>query len=197
MHKLSEKQLLILTLGVGLLFALLGGGAIWYIENNMLKPIEDDLLKVSESCKTEKAKVDQIEKLKSDEKNSETEMAKVREMLPTVKESPLEDFYEMISTLGQQCEVEVGNLGYTPGPTKQGAVFESQIWTVQLRGGFFELLTFIYKLETMKRFIKVNTFGFSGGTLTDPSGGPSKRIFGLSVKLTSYTFPEAAPPPAK
>lgn len=190
MHRFSEKQLLIVILGGGILLALLGGGAIWYIDNSMLKPIEDEFVTVAAACDAAQQKVNEIEGLKNQEKQSEAKMAEVREMLPTLKEFPLEDFYEMISTLGQQCQVEVGNLGYTPGAAKADAVFESQIWNVALKGGFFELLTFIYRLETMKRFIKVNSFNFSGGALVEQAGAPPKRVFSLNVRLTSYTFPE-------
>ncbi|MEK7449031.1 MAG: type 4a pilus biogenesis protein PilO [Planctomycetota bacterium] len=183
MFRLSEKYLLILTVTVSGLIAL-GLVVLGYFH------FHEKIEVASQSLATLKAEIEQLyekqKKMIELEKRINTlrvELNDAREQLPTEEEVPYEVFVDKMVEFSYATKIKI----YSVVPvTKTGALvpvaFTPTSYQLDATGGFYELMNFIYYLESYKRFIKVISFKIN------PSFSVGENKHNLNVLITTYTY---------
>lgn len=171
--RFSEKQLLLVTLAVFLVVVL--PLAVWgyFLHFKSLANLNTELSQVGQGIVQAKAKQDQMYQLQEKKKTLEKELKIARKILPTVEEVSYEKFLELLGRLKKEAKVELfkakllkqkkGRAG--PGQAPQGA-FDKVSYELDLEGCFYDLVKFVYLLETYKRFIRIDSFEFKPASET-------------------------------
>ncbi|MBI4576455.1 MAG: hypothetical protein HY722_09360 [Planctomycetes bacterium] len=79
-------------------------------------------------------------------------------------------------------------------PSDMGTAFRRYGYTVQLRGTFFQFLTFVSLLENHERFFRVNGFHVTPGESMDDPGsmaGAGEGAQAFEVRFSTYTYQSA------
>ncbi len=209
MGKLNENQILGITIGV---FVLIAGGvlgcAYWLWEKNYKvelakKGVLEKEIAALEVKKAELAKNRaELEELKKKE-------AEFAEILPSPDEVSRGEFLTMLSGFERQAQVLVSNVtqvastaGGAPGGGAPGAAgaaakprlpFETVEFKFTVKGGFFEVVHFMYLVESYKRIMKIND-----GDITPDAGGrsvagekgdaPQRTPVVLNVKVATFVY---------
>lgn len=167
--RFSEKQLLLVTVAVFLVVAL--PLAVWgyFLHFKSLKPLKQELEQTDKEIAEAKNKQTQMYQLQEQKKQLEEELKVAQEILPTVEEVSYENFVELLSQLKEDAVVELflkaklvkESRGRGPAGREP---FDKVSYKLELQGGFYELVKFIYLLENYKRFIRVDSFSFKPNT---------------------------------
>ncbi len=194
--RFSEKQLLLVTLAVFLVVVL--PLAVWgyFLHFKSWANLNTELSQVGQDIIQAQAKQDQMYQLQEKKKKLKEGLKVAQEVLPTVAEVSYENFLELLGRLKKEAKVELFKAKLLkqkrrvgPGQVPQGA-FDKVSYELELEGRFYELVKFVYLLESYKRFIRIDSFGFKpGGTSgSEPTTGGVRH--GLKLKLTTYTYKE-------
>jgi Tfp pilus assembly protein PilO len=189
--RLSEKQLLYVTLGVaGVVAIALAVLGIFVFQKNLsqaradLKGIEDKLNTANSQLPKKKALEDEIVKLEEDNKE-------LQKQLPTKGEVAYEVFVDTLTGLSDSVNVilktaSISESGGGRGPAASVATdFEQISYDLKLEGKLFDLIKFISLLEEYPRFIKVSNFSFRPTKMGDALK-TGEIPHELSVKITTY-----------
>lgn len=212
MPKLTEKQLLWVTIGV---FALLTAGIgffAWWLYNGSYQEhlVKRDALKGEiEVLGRQLVELNgwkiEIEELKK----KEVEYA---DLLPSAEDVTRGAFINMLAGFEQQASVQVSELtekagvAAPAGPAGPGGVakvalpFDTVEFKFTVKGGFYEVVQFMYLLESNKRLMKITEGDIAPDTTAAaPSGpgvdeSPKKTPVTLSISVATYVYNQPKPP---
>ena len=184
MSRLSEKQLLLLTIGITVL---LMGGLGWLIWSD-LQAVDEEEAKIEQlkgqivKAEKEIATIEEREyRVIADREIADKEVA----FLPS--QDDIEGFWEVLERFADEAGIRisaiapstVGGRGRAKGPIQR----VPQMLTV--RGTIDEFLRFINLVENYDRIINVTEFNISSGKGADPDG---KVRHGIKLALTTFTY---------
>ncbi|MFQ5843645.1 MAG: type 4a pilus biogenesis protein PilO [Planctomycetota bacterium] len=185
MSRLSEKQLLILTVGVALLFACGLGFMIW----RDLQSIDDEqqaIEDLSTKIASAQKEIDQIPareyRVIANREISEREVA----FLP--EETEIETFWEVLERFAEESGVKISKITANQrraggGRRKSTTSITSVDQVMKLRGTIDEFLRFINLIENHDRIINVTEYSVSSGGQRGDDG-----ITRHEIKLALRTF---------
>ncbi len=189
MTRLTEKQLLLLTIGITVLISGGLGFLIWSdfrtIEEETVR--KQDFDRQIEAAEKEIAlRPDREYKVIANREISDREVA----FLP--EEEEIETFWEVLERFGQDSGVRITEIAPSSiqrsGRDKKGAA-ETTISTVpqvlSLRGTVDEFLRFINMIENYERIINVSEYSVAAGEAPDEDG---KSRHGIRLALTTFTY---------
>lgn len=188
MTRLTEKQLLLLTIGITVLISGGLGLLIWsdFRTIDEEKGKKADLDRQIEAAEREIAlRPDREYRVIANREISDREVA----FLP--EEEEIETFWEVLERFAQDAGVRISEIAPSSiqrsGRDKKGA--ESTISTVpqvlSLRGTIDEFLRFINMVENYERIINVSEYSVSAGEAPDEDG---KHRHGIRLALTTFTY---------
>ena len=188
MTRLTEKQLLLLTIGITVLISGGLGFLIWgdfrTIEQEKAKKADLDR-QIDAAEKEIAVRSDREYRVIANREISDREVA----FLP--EEEEIETFWEVLERFAQDSGVRISEIGSSSiqrsGRDKKGG--ESTISTVpqvlSLRGTIEEFLRFINMIENYERIINVTEYSISAGEAPDEDG---KQRHGIRLALTTFTY---------
>ena len=189
--RLSEKQLLFVTVGVaGVVAVVLAVLGIFVFRKN-LSQARAELVGIEEKLKTANEKALKKQELDEEIKKREEENEAFQKKLPTKNEVAYEVFVDTLTNLSNEVNVVLKSASVTQGAGRGGAAapsatdFEPISYDLQLTGNFFDLVKFISLLEEYPRFIKVNSFTFRPGSMANALT-TGEIIHELAIKITTY-----------
>ncbi|MBI4711945.1 MAG: hypothetical protein HY762_01360 [Planctomycetes bacterium] len=193
--KLSEKQLLVLTIIAPSVVAVVLAGLGYFVFQKKLAKITADIQSVKTQEDAAKKKLDQMAELETKIRKLKQEKEDKKDLLPTLKEVSYEDFLNYINKISGEAPIALQGATYagaaTPGgppSAVQSSVFKPLAYTIKAEGSFYDCLRFVYLLETSKRFIKVNRFSLRPMNLQAAEKSGETIRHSLDIKFTAYYF---------
>jgi Tfp pilus assembly protein PilO len=192
---MNEKQFTIIWVVALVIILLAGGGAIWYLQFDVLVEKKAQLDDVKAKVLDAKNKQAKIEPLK---KSIEALTKKANELashIPNLDRAEYDIFAELLDDLRRKAGVNVPRAAWTvptrptPIPGRPAVAQPATVHKVQydmtVNGSFYQLLRYVNLLEQQKRFIGVESFSVvkSGGEV---KGSAPRRD--LKVTIYSYTY---------
>jgi len=196
---MNEKQFTIIWVVALVIILLAGGGAIWYLQFDVLVEKREQLKVVKAKVADAKSKRDKIPVLK---KSIEALTKKANELashIPNLDRAEYDVFAELLDDLRRKAGVNVPRAQWTvparptpiPGrqPFQQPANIHKIQYDITVNGSFYQLLRYVNLLEQQKRFIGVENMSVVKGTTKDENlakGATPRRD--LKVTIYSYTY---------
>jgi hypothetical protein len=201
---MNEKQFTIIWVVALVIILLAGGGAIWYLQFDLLVEKREALKAVKAKVADAKSKKDKIPMLK---KSIEALNKKANELaahIPNLDRAEYDIFAELLDDLRRKAGVSVPRASWTvpnrptPIPGRPAFVQPATVHKVQydisVNGSFYQVLRYINLLEQQKRFIGVESFavtkaGGSDSTTLSKAAAPKRDL-----KITIYSYTYKLPP---
>lgn len=185
MGKLSEKQLLILTIGVTVLLT----GGLGFLIWSDLQEVEQEQKKtaaIRDQIAAAQAEIDQIGtreyRVIANREISDKEVA----FLPSATE--IENFWDVLERFGDESGIRIsGILSKGQGRRKRGgrSTIQSVPQIIELSGTIDEFLRFLNLLENYDRLISVVEWRLARGSMPDEDGKVRHRF---TMSLTTFTY---------
>ncbi|MGH7162796.1 MAG: type 4a pilus biogenesis protein PilO, partial [Planctomycetota bacterium] len=188
MNKLSEKQLLILTVAVTVLLA----GGLGYLVWRDLEEVKQEEQKAADlrtQIRLAQVEIDQIPareyRVIANREISDREVA----FLP--EETEIETFWEVLERFAVESGVQISKITQTntrSGAVKRGAAssaIESVEQVLKLRGSADEFLRFMNLVENYDRIINVGEFSISSGKADED--GKIRHSIQMTLKTFTYS----------
>jgi Tfp pilus assembly protein PilO len=184
--RLTEKQLLFLTIGITVLLA----GGLGFLIWSDLEEIKEEEAKTADlrrritAAEVEIAKRPEREfQVIADREVAEREVA----FLPEAEE--IEDFWEVLETYARESGVRISEIAPSNGGSRGKRGPDGPIASVpqvmSLRGTVDEFLRFINLLENYERIINVVEYSLKSGDVPDADG---KVRHAYRLALTTFTY---------
>lgn len=151
--------------------------------------VDDDIDAARQERSSLEAQLRQLEELEANSAETEAVLTELRDMLPQVPD--LATFIEQANLLGQSAGVNWVSVSPSP-PIQQGSVAVTQM-SIEVEGGYFQVLEYLRQLEDLQRLVVVDGVSLAVGTATDTGGGdvpPVNLDFApiLHASLTARMF---------
>lgn len=185
MNKLSEKQLLILTVGIAVL--LTGGlGYLIWRDLEEVKECEARTVAVRDQIAAAQQEIDQIPTRESRVIANREIADKETAILP--EETEIEDFWEVLERFADESGVQIYKISNTAQRqgVRKGAssAIEAVEQVLSIRANTEEFLRFINLIENYDRIINVVEFQLSAGQ----ADGDAKIRHALKLALRTFTY---------
>lgn len=199
---MTPKQKFIFSVVIGVLIVLGLGAGIYYVNFVQLKKKEREIQTLNTAIKSLKEKRDKIPALQKQLEQLKSREDEFKEILPSIEEMEFTRFYEMLQDHSRRARVRLGKIVPVPvtapktgpggaRPAVAALPVQKFAFKVSASGGFYQLIRFMYFLETHKRFIKVDAF-----TVRPARGATTKEVnqsieCTLEMDISTYTFRES------
>ncbi|MBI5778760.1 MAG: type 4a pilus biogenesis protein PilO [Planctomycetes bacterium] len=189
--KLTEKQLLILTIVIPAVVAIGLAGVGFFVFSKDIAKLNKDIAEVNLRIKDEKDRLTKMVELEEKLKKLRLERDALQALLPTKEEASYENFIDTLTRFSREAGVKLSSAtadeGRSGPPTTGSTSFDKMAYSLKIQGNFFQIINFVYLLETYQRFIKVDNFSVRpvGAVTADK---PTQ--YNLDVKITSYVYKE-------
>jgi len=193
--KISEKKLFILTiatpLAISLVLAFFGYFFLFRKNSQLNTDIADSNKKITESESTRKKMADVKKRIIDLKKQGE----QVANQLPSKEEVSYENFINTLT--GKSIEADVYLSGAAPdqgrSTQKTQTIFDRISYKVSIKGGFFNVIEYLYLLETAPRFMKVEKFN-----VRPTSGSREKTMqYTCDLVVTAYIYDKGKVPESR
>lgn len=198
---MNEKQFTIIWVVALVIILLAGGGAIWYLQFNVLVEERAELEAVKAKVAVARDKVAKIKKLEESIATLKKEATELASHIPNLDRAEYDVFAELLDELRRKAGVVVPRANWTvptratptPGRPAQPASIHKVQYDLSVNGSFYQLLRYINLIEQQSRFIGVENFGFtkSGGESSGPGKSPRRD---LKITIYSYTYKQPTQP---
>jgi Tfp pilus assembly protein PilO len=200
---MNEKQFTIIWVVALVIILFAGGGAIWYLQFDVLVRVRQELDGVKGQVADAKSKQAKIPQLKA----SIVELTKKAESLashiPNLDRMEYDRFAELLDELRRKAGVNVPRAAWTvpsrpvPIPGRPAVNQPASVHKVQydltVNGSFYQLLRYVNLLEQQRRFIGVENFNIMKGGGSEGLKGAAPRR-DLRITIYSYTYkPQPVP----
>ncbi|MEW6027502.1 MAG: type 4a pilus biogenesis protein PilO [Planctomycetota bacterium] len=187
--KLTEKQLLILTIVIPAVLAIVLAGVGFFVFSKDIAKVNKDIADVSKKIQDEKNRLSEMGKLEERLKKLESEREALHALLPTKEDASYENFVDTLTRFSREAGVKLSSALADEGaggpPGQQAAQFDKISYSLQIQGDFFQVLNYIYLLETYQRFIQVNKFNLRP---SGPVSADKATLYNMDLKVTSYVY---------
>lgn len=188
MHKLSEKQLLALTIGVTVLLAGGLGFLIWK-DLQAVGAEERRTAELNELIAAAQQEIDQIPAREfraiANREIADKEVA----FLP--EETEIETFWEVLERYADESGVQISKISPKQQPTsgrkKPASAIENVDQVLSLRGTVDELLRYLNLIENYDRIINVVEFSITTGASKPDEDGKVRHSINLALRTFTYS----------
>jgi Tfp pilus assembly protein PilO len=195
---MNEKQFTIIWVVALVIILLAGGGAIWYLQFNILVEKKAELDGVKSQVQAATAKKNKIPELLNSIKELEKKEAELIQHIPNLDRSEYDVFAELLDEFRRKAGVTVPRVTWmvparaapVPGKMSQPATVHKVQYDLSVTGSFYQLLRYINIVEQHKRFIGIESFVVSkaGGDPTPGSKAAAAPKRDLKITIYSYTY---------
>jgi Tfp pilus assembly protein PilO len=196
---MNEKQFTIIWVVALVIILLAGGGAIWYLQFDVLvekRKVLDGVKQQVQVAKDKKAKIPQLRASIAELTKQANELAT---HIPNLDRAEYDVFAELLDELRRKAGVVVPRATWmvpsrpVPIPGRpafnQPATVHKVQYDLTAHGSFYQLLRYINLIEQQRRFIGVDSFNVAKGTEGKGTGAPKR-----SLKLLIYSYTYKLPP---
>jgi Tfp pilus assembly protein PilO len=196
---MNEKQFTIIWVVALVIILLAGGGAIWYLQFDVLvekRKILDGVKQQVQVAKDKKAKIPQLRASIAELTKQANELAT---HIPNLDRAEYDVFAELLDDLRRKAGVVVPRAMWqvpqrpVPIPGRpafnQPATVHKVQYDLTANGSFYQLLRYINLIEQQRRFIGVDNFSVGKGSET--KGSTPKRNLRLTIYSYTYKLPAA------
>lgn len=202
---MNEKQFTIIWVVALVIILLAGGGAIWYLQFDLLVEKREALRAVKAKVADAKSKKDKIPALKKSIEALTKKATELATHIPNLDRAEYDIFAELLDELRRKAGVSVPRANWTvptrptPVPGRQAFVQPATVHKVQyditVNGSFYQLLRYINLLEQQKRFIGVENFAVTKSSGSDATTALNKAAAPRrDLKITIYSYTYKLPP---
>lgn len=187
--KLSEKQLLILTIIIPAIIAVILGVVGYFIFSKQRSLLTKNINETSAKIKEATDRLVEMEELKERLDKLRKEQNELEALMPTKEEISYENFIDTLTKLSREANIYLSsaipeqNRG-NPSSIQSGP-FDKISYRLSITGDFFQVIHYIYLLETYQRFIKVDKFSIK--PITESANDKTAR-YSLDLTLTTYVY---------
>jgi Tfp pilus assembly protein PilO len=195
---MNEKQFTIIWVVALVIILLAGGGAIWYLQFNILVEKKQELDGVKEQVRAATAKKNKIPELLTSIKELEKKEAELIQHIPNLDRSEYDVFAELLDEFRRKAGVTVPRVTWTvpsraapvPGKLAQPATVHKVQYDLSVTGSFYQVLRYINIVEQHKRFIGIESFNIAkaGGDPVPGTKATSAPKRDLKIIIYSYTY---------
>lgn len=187
--KLTEKQLLILTIVIPAVVAIVLAGVGFFIFNKQIAGLNKDITEVTKKINEEKDRLKKMAELADKLTKLRLEQDALQSLLPTKEEISIENFIDTLTRFSREAGVNLNSATADEGkggpPGVAATNFDRISYALKIQGDFFQVINYIYLLETYQRFIKVDNFSVRPvGQVT--ADKPTQ--YSMDLKITSYVY---------
>ncbi|MFH1230156.1 MAG: type 4a pilus biogenesis protein PilO [Planctomycetota bacterium] len=187
--KLSEKQLLILTIIIPAVIAVILGVVGYFVFSKKLSLLTKNINETSTKITEAKDRSVKMEELEGRLSKLRKEQDELEALMPTKEEISYENFIDTLTKLSREANIYLSsaipeqNRGIQP--SIQSSLFDKISYRLSITGDFFQVIYYIYLLETYQRFIKVDRFSVK--PITESTNNKLIR-YSLDLTLTTYVY---------
>jgi|SRR3989339_39262 len=189
--KLSEKQLLLLTIVIPAIVAIALAGVGFFKFSKDISKLSKEIDDVNNQIKEENIRLEKMVELRDKLKKLEAEQDALQSLLPSKEELSYENFLDTLTKFSREAGVKLtsatADAGRSGPPAAGGPAssFDKMSYALKIEGDFFQVINYVYLLEVYQRFIKVDNFTVRpvGIISTDK---PTK--YTMDLKITSYAY---------
>jgi len=187
--KLSEKQLLVFTIIIPAVIAVILGAVGYFVFAKKLAVLTKNINETSTKIKEANDRLKKMEELEGKLGKLRKEQDELEALMPTKEEFSFENFIATLTKLGREANIYLSSVTPelskgTPSPT-QSSLFNKISYKLSITGDFFQVIDYIYLLETYQRFIKVDKFSVKPFT---ESASDKLVRYSLDLTLTTYVY---------
>jgi len=153
MVKLSEKQLLLISIVI-ILLLMTGPLVFCYLDYSKIQDVKASNKVKNATLKSLETKISGIGELKDEKAVLVEEIEDYEQILPTAEQ--LEELMMDVDVLSGKSNVKIKS--YSFGGISKQEQYDRIAYNISLTGLYFDVATFIYKLERFPRFIEVSSF---------------------------------------
>src|SRR3989339_1560925 len=152
--KLSEKQLLLLTIVIPAIIAIALAGVGFFMFNKEKGDLNKKIDEITRKISDENVKVEKMVELRERLKKLEAEQDALQSLLPTKEEISYENFIDTLTRFGREAGVKLNSAtSYESrsGPPVAGgqtSKFDKMSYALKIEGDFFQVINYVYLLET-------------------------------------------------
>ena len=188
--KLSERKLLVLTILIPAIVAIALAGVGFFIFNKEKTELNKKIEDVNDEINEENLKLGKMVELRKELKKLEAEQDALQSLLPNKDDISNENFIDTLTRFSREAGVKLNSATSSAsrrGPPSSGGQtnFDKISYALKIEGDFFQVINYIYLLETYQRFIKVDGFTVGPEGMIKV-GKPTK--YTLDLKITSYVY---------
>ncbi|MCX7704153.1 MAG: type II secretion system protein M, partial [Planctomycetota bacterium] len=109
------------------------------------------------------------------------------QILPNKEEVQEAEFMKLLKSFEQESGVKVNDLTPQTATEETGSGYSQHKYEIKMEGTFTQFVKFLHKLETHRRFFKVDSFDLSSpaeaeiGTMKSP-------LLSIRVSISTYTY---------
>lgn len=198
---MNEKQFTIIWVVALVIILLAGGGAIWYLQFDVLVEKRKILDGVKAQVQVAKDKKNKIPQLRASIAELTKKANELATHIPNLDRAEYDVFAELLDDLRRKAGVTVPRASWQvpsrpvpiPGRTQvnQPATVHKVQYDLTATGSFYQLLRYINLVEQQRRFIGVEGFQVAKGSEGGKTGAPKRN---LRLTIYSYTYKLPAAP---
>jgi Tfp pilus assembly protein PilO len=199
---MNEKQFTIIWVVALVIILLVGSGAIWYLQFDVLVEKKRALEAVQVQVRDAKGKVAKIPGLKASIADLNKKAEELATHIPNLDRTEYDVFAELLDDLRRKANVVVPRVSWTtpsrpvpipgrPAVTQPASIHKVQ-YDVSVSGSFYQLIRYINLLEQQRRFIGVDNFTIAKGGDTGVKAAAPRRD--LKITIYSYTYKQPVKP---
>jgi Tfp pilus assembly protein PilO len=198
---MNEKQFTIIWVVALIIILLAGGGAIWYLQFDVLVEKRKVLDGVKQQVQVAKDKQAKIPILRASIAELTKKANELATHIPNLDRAEYDVFAELLDDLRRKAGVTVPRAGWqvpqrpVPIPGRQAftqpATVHKVQYDLQAAGSFYQLLRYINLIEQQRRFIGVDNFSVTKGSDSTKGSAPKRT---LRLVIYSYTYKMPAAP---
>jgi Tfp pilus assembly protein PilO len=187
--KLSEKQLLILTIIIPASIAVILGILGYFIFSKKINLLTKNINETTIQIKEANDRLEKMVELEGRLTKLRKEQDELEALMPTKEEISYENFIDTLTKLSREANIYLSSA--TPEQNKgtqatiQNSLFDKISYKLSITGDFFQVIYYVYLLETYQRFIKVDKFSVK----PIPGSNSEKSVkYSLDLTLTTYIY---------
>jgi Tfp pilus assembly protein PilO len=192
---MNEKQFTIIWVVALVIILLAGGGAIWYLQFDVLVEKRRQLDVVRGQVNDAKQKEAKIKGLEESIKKLTKEAEELATHIPNLDRAEYDVFAELLDELRRKANVTVPRVTWAvpgrpvPIPGRpvinQPATIHKVQYDLSVNGSFYQLLRYVNLIEQQRRFIGVDNFAIVKGSDSVKGVAPRRD---LRITIYSYTY---------
>ena len=189
--KLSEKQLLILTIIIPAVIAVILGATGYFVFFKKLSLLTKNINETSAKIEETNDRLKKMEELEGRLNKLKKEQKELEALMPTKEEISYENFIDTLMKLSREANISLSSAipeqNRGTQPSAQSSLFDKISYRLSISGDFFQVIYYIYLLETYQRFIKVDRFSVK--PVSEWSNDKDKPVkYSLDLTLTTYVY---------
>ena len=188
--KLTEKQLLILTIIIPAVIAICLAAFGFFVFSKDIAKLNKDISDIGKQINEENDRLKKMVELGEKLTKLRLEQDALQSLLPNKEDISGENFIDTLNRFGRQAGVQIASATADEGrgggpPGAQTTNFDRISYALKIQGDFFQVINYVYLLETYQRFIKVDNFSVRPvGQVTIDK--PTQ--YSMELKITSYVY---------